>query len=323
VKSFRPGFPKQIVIFLVLFLVGFGFAARDASCADGTVLKKYVTESGLPNAWVKGVFRDGDRILVSYPGGTAAWDPVDGKFVPYSPGNGFKGSFVTGVAEFHGRTYVGTEAALNVREGGKWSSLDRFQQVQHAEELLYSDGKTLYAVARVMFGGVLRYDGAKWTIVDRGSGTGIMNNATSVLTRGDELYIGTTTNGLFFFNGKEWKVIMTEQGLPGIWVTSLAETSEGVWIGCYNGLALFQDGKIRKFSVADGLPSNKISVLKVIKDKLVVGTMDGGISIRDRNRFVNVTMEQGLTDNRIEAIGAADEGAWVGTVNGLNLVELR
>ena len=322
-KRFRAGFTKQTVIFLVLLLTGSGFAGRDALGADGTVLKKYFTESGLAKAWIKGVFRDGDRILVSYPGGTSVWDPAEGKFVPFATGSDFRGAMVTGLAEFAGRTYVGTEAALNVREGGKWSSLDRFQQVQHAEELLHSDGKTLYAVARVMYGGVLRYDGTKWTIVDRGAGTGIMNNATSVLTRGNELYIGTTTNGLFYFDGKEWKVFTTEQGLPGVWVTSLGETPEGVWVGCYSGLALFQDGKIRKFSTADGLPSNKISVLKVIKDKLVIGTMDGGISIRDRNRFMNVTMEQGLTDNRIEAIGAADEGAWVGTVNGLNLVEVR
>ncbi len=322
-KSFRRGFLKQTVIFLVFLLAGSGFSGRDASGADGTVLKKYFTESGLPSAWVKGVFRDGDRILVSYPGGTAAWDPVEGKFVPFGPGKGFKGSFVTGLAVYGGKTYMGTEAALNVREGGKWTSLDRFQQVQHSEELLYSDGKSLYALARVMFGGVLRYDGADWSIVNRGAGTGIMNNATSLLTRGGEVFIGTTTNGLFYFDGNDWKVIGTEQGLPGIWVTSLAETSEGVWIGCYNGLALFQDGKIRKFTPSDGIPSNKISVLKVIKDKLVIGTMDGGVAIKIRNLFVKVTMENGLSDNRIEAIEAADEGAWVGTVNGLNLVEVR
>ena len=314
---------KRIAAVLACFLALAGNTGREAFAADGTVLRKYLAESGLPNAWIKGLFRDGNRLLVSYPGGTVAWDPSEGKFVPFSPGKGFVGSFVTGFADFGGKTYVASEAALNVREGGKWTSLDRFQQVQHAEELLYTDGKTLYALARVMFGGVLRYDGNAWAIVDRGSGTGIMNNATSVLTRGDEIYIGTTTNGLYYFNGKEWKVFTTEQGMPGVWVTSLAETAEGVWVGCYNGLVLFQDGKIRKYTTADGLPSNKISVLKVIKDKLVIGTMDGGMSIKARNLFVNVTMEQGLTDNRIEAIGAADEGAWVGTVNGLNLVEVR
>jgi hypothetical protein len=323
VKILRTNIEKISVIFLVLVLAVVTFPFREAAGADGTVLKKYLAESGLPNAWVKGIFRDGDRLVVSWPGGTSVWDPADGKFIPYAPGSGFRGNFVTGIAEFGGKTYVGTEAALNVREGKNWTSLDRFQQVQHLEELLYSDGKALYAVARVMFGGVLRYDGAKWAIIDRGSGTGIMNNATSVLTRGDELFIGTTTNGLFHFDGKEWKVYIPEQGLPGVWVTSLAETPEGVWVGCYSGLALFQDGKIRKFTTADGLPSNKISVLKVIKDKLVIGTMDGGISIKDRNRFVNVAVEQGLTDNRIEAIGVADEGAWVGTINGLNLVEIR
>jgi len=298
-------------------------ASESAVAADGTVLAKYITESGLPNAWIKGVFRDGEKILVSYPGGTVVWDPSEKQFKPFAPGTGFRGASVTGWSEYGGKSYAGTESALNVREGGKWVSLDRFQQVQHANEWLYADGKSLYALARVMFGGVLRFDGSQWAIVDRGAGTGIMNNATSVLTRGDEIFIGTTTNGLYYFDGKAWNVIGPEQGLPGVWVTSLAGTAEGVWVGCFQGLVLFDGGKLKKFGKSDGLPSNKISVLKVIKEKLLVGTMDGGLSIGIRGRFFSVSTEQGLTDNRIETIEAANEGAWVGTVNGLNLVEVR
>lgn len=316
----RMKYPLFAFVTAVVFAMAPGWAAV---AADGTVLAKFFTESGLPNAWVKGVFRDGEKVLVSYPGGTSLWEPAEKRFVPFAPGKGFRGASVTGWAEFGGKTYAGTESALNVRDGGKWVPLDRFQQVQHANECLYSDGKSLYALARVMFGGVLRFDGTNWSIVDRGAGTGIMNNATSILVRGDEIFIGTTTNGLFYFDGKAWSVIGPEQGLPGVWVTSLAQTNEGVWVGCFQGLALFDSGKVKKFTRADGLPGDKISVLKAIKDKLLVGTMDGGLSIGARGRFFGITTEQGLSDNRIEAIEAADEGAWVGTVNGLNLVEVR
>ncbi len=297
--------------------------ARPSAAADGTVLKVFSAGSGLKTGWIKGIFRDGDRVLVTDTAGTFGFDPVEKKFVPFAAGAGFKGARVTGWTEFGGKTYAATEAALNVREGGKWTALDRFQQVQHNEELLVTDGKTLYAVARVMFGGVLRFDGKQWTIVDRGSGTGIMNNATSLLIRGDELFVGTTTNGLFHFDGKAWKVLGPQDGLPGVWVTSLAQTDEGVWVGCFNGLALFDGEKFRRFTTADGLPGSKISALKVIGGKLLVGTMDAGLSIKVRNLFVNVGMDKGLSDNRIEAIEAADGGAWVGTVNGLNLVEVR
>lgn len=294
-----------------------------AGAADGMVLKTFGAPHGLPGDWIKGVFRDGDRVVATTMAGSAVFDPAEGMFVPFAPGKGFRGARVTGWAEFGGKTYVGTEAALNVRQGGVWSPVDRYQQVLHNDELLYADPKSLYAVARVMFGGVLRFDGKEWKIVDRGPGTGIMNNATSIATRGDEIFIGTTTNGLFHFDGKAWKVLGPEQGLPGVWVTSLAVSDEGVWVGCFNGLALYEDGKFRKITPADGLPGNKISALKVVKGKLVVGTMDRGLSIKIRNLFVNVGIDKGLTDNRIEAIAEADEGAWVGTVNGLNLVEIR
>jgi hypothetical protein len=311
-------------MFAATMLAGAVFAAAVAShAADGTVLAKYQAESGLPNPWIKGIFRDGGKLIVSWPGGTSEWDPAGKRFVPFRPGKGFRGASVTGWADFGGKTYAGTESALNVREGGNWVSLDRFRQVQHANELLYTDGKSLFAIARVMFGGVLRFDGANWTIVDRGAGTGIMNNATSVLTRGDEIFVGTTTNGLFHFDGKSWNVIGPEQGLPGVWVTSLAAAEDGVWVGCFQGLARFESGKLRKFGPADGLSGGKITVLKVVKNKLLVGTMDGGLSIGTRGRFFGVSMEQGLSDQRVEAIEEADEGAWVGTVNGLNLVEIR
>ncbi len=294
-----------------------------AAAADGTVLKVYAAGAGMQSTWIKGIFRDGDRVLVATTAGTSVFDPAEKRFVPFAPGPGFKGARVTGWADFGGKTYAGSEIALNVREGGKWTSLDRFHQVRHNEELLVTDGKVLYALARVMFGGVLRFDGKDWAIVDRGAGTGIMNNATALLKRGDELFIGTTTNGLYHFDGKAWKVLLPENGLPGVWVTSLAQTDEGVWVGCFNGLALYDGEKFRRFGAADGLPSEKISALKVVNGKLLVGTMDKGLSIRAGNLFVNVGTEQGLSDNRVEAIEGSAEGAWVGTVNGLNLVEVR
>jgi hypothetical protein len=163
------------------------------SAADGLVLKT-ITDEGLPNPWIKGLFHDGERLIVTTTAGTVQRAPGEERFAPFAPGAGFKGASVTGWAEFGGKSWVGTESALNVREGGKWSSLDRVQQVQHAEELLYSDEQSLYALARVMYGGVLKFNAGNWTVVDRGAGTGIMNNATAILTRGDELFIGTTTS---------------------------------------------------------------------------------------------------------------------------------
>jgi hypothetical protein len=313
------------IAFLIGFLLGAGLLPGlqvPVFAGDGLVLKT-ITDSGLPNNWIKGIFRDGDRLIVTTTTGTAVREPGETAFTAFVPGAGFKGRNVTGWAEFGGKSWVGTESAMNVREKGKWTSLDRFQQVQHSEEAVYADGKSLYALAKVMFGGVLKFDGSAWSIVDRGPGTGIMNNATCILTRGEELFIGTTTNGLYYFDGKGWRVFAQKEGLPGVWVTSLAANDDGVWIGCYNGLALFDGNKFKVYKTEDGLPGNKISALEVVKGKLVVGTMDSGASIRQGRLFVNVTMASGLTDNRIEALEADDAGVWVGTINGLNLVEVR
>ncbi len=298
-----------------------------SSGGDFSVARKYFTASGLPNNWIKGIFRDGSRILVTAgddrTGATVALDAGADRFVPFEPGPGFAGKRVTGWAEYGGRSYAGTESALNIREGSGWTHLDGFGQVRHSGELLYSDGKTLYALARVMYGGVVSFDGTDWRIVDRGPGTGIMNNATAVLSDGESLYIGTTTNGLFRFDGREWTVIGVKEGLPGVWVTSLAVTAEGVWVGCNDGLALFGGGKIATFSKTHGLPSRRIRSLRTVKGRLLVGTADAGLSIRIGERFETLSSDNGLSDPRIQAIEEALEGAWVGTVNGLNLVTIR
>jgi len=309
----------------VLFLgAALALHAPAASRAEEfRVVKTYGTGSGLRGDWVKGIFQEGGRLLVTTPAGTDQYLPSEDRFLPYEPGAGFTGNRVTGVAEFGGKVYVGTDRALNVREEGKWTVLDRYQQVLHNEELLYADGKSLFALARVMFGGVLRFDGTKWTIFTRGPGTGSMNNATSLVTRGEEVFVGTTNNGMYHFDGGKWTVHGPETGLPAVWVTSLAVGTEGVWVGTNNGLVLFEGGKFRKFTVENGLPSNKIAVLRVLRDKLFVGTMDGGVSVRSRGEFRNVSAREGLSDNRVEAIGSAADGAWVGTVNGLNLLAIQ
>ncbi len=317
------------ILLLLLLISGIAvFSAPGVSFGgDVSVTRKYFTASGLPNNWIKGIFRDGSGILVTAgddrTGATVAFDPGTDRFVPFGPGPGFAGKRVTGLAEYGGRSYAGTESALNVREGSGWTHLDNFGPVHHSGELLYSDGKTLYALARVMYGGVLSFDGKDWRIVDRGPGTGIMNNATSILKDGETLYIGTTTNGLFRFDGRDWKVIGVAEGLPGVWVTSLAATAEGIWVGCNDGLALIAGGKIRTFSKAHGLPSRRIRSVRAARGRLLVGTADAGLSIRTGERFETLSAEKGLSDPRIEAIEPAPEGAWVGTVNGLNLVTIR
>lgn len=320
-----------VVRILLVCLTVFDAAAfsfpRPASAGAFSVTRKYFTASGLPNNWIKGIFRDGSRLLVTAgddrTGETVVLDPATDRFVPFEPGAGFAGKRVTGWAEYGGKTFAGTESALNVREGNSWTLLDRVGPVRHSGETLYADDKMLYAVARVMYGGVSSFDGKEWRVVDRGRGTGILNNATSLLKDGETLYIGTTTNGLLRFDGRQWTVVGVADGLPGVWVTSLAVTGEGVWVGCNDGLALLAGGKIRTFAKANGLPSRRIRVLRTIRGRLVVGTADNGISIRTGERFVTPSTDQGLSDPRVEAIEAAPEGAWVATVNGLNLVTIR
>lgn len=317
---------KRLPILPVLAILVVLLSGGAAGAADGTVLQVFTTADGLPNNWVKAVMTPPGKVVVTagdpVRGGTAVLGKGDRKFSPYEPGEGFAGTRVTSWAEFGGKSYVATEAALNVGEGGKWNPLTRFQNVMHSEEILVPAGNRLYAIAPVMYGGILRLEGGAWSLLERGQGMGILNNATGLATRGEEIFISTTNNGLFHFDGKGWKVVT--EGLPVPWVTSVAVDGEGtVWLGTPGGLGRYEEGKVTLLRTEDGLPSNKIAALQVIRGKLVVGTMDQGVSVKVRNQFINTGSAQGLSDDRVTVIAAGEEGAWVGTLNGLNLVEVR
>jgi ligand-binding sensor domain-containing protein len=289
---------------------------------------KYSVADGLPSDWVKGIFVDGGRLLVSagdaVRGGTAVREEGGGKFVPFDPGSGFAGRRVTGFARFAGKVYVATESALNVSGEGRWTSLDNSGRVEHRSELLVAAEDSLYAVSRVMYGGVLRFDGKDWTPVTRGEGTGFLNNATALLARGKELFIGTTSNGLLHFDGSAWRVIGPSDGLPGVWVTAFAGAAGGgVYVGTYGGLAYLEGGKVRGIGPAEGYTGGRVTSLAIVDGILVAGTANAGIYLSDGGRFRAFGEKEGLSDNRVEALAPVPGGVWVGTLNGLNRVDLR
>ena len=173
-----------------------------------------------------------------------------------------------------------------------------------------------------MLGGLVQYDGTQWKLLSRGEGTGVMNNITRIALWNGELWAGTTNNGIFVLKSGKWNVTGPEDGLPGLWITSLAGTDDGMYAGSPDGLGYFDGRRWKVFRVADGLPSNKVSALKAYENKVIVGTFDRGISIFDGRRFRNIGRAEGLSDDRVESIEVVEDTIWIGTINGLSLVRI-
>jgi len=283
-------------------------------------VRAFFGKESLPFSWVTGVFRDGDDVWVGTKGGSRIYSLSGNSW--RTPPAGLTGNAVTALARFRGDLYVGTDLALNVGGPAGWKKMDRIANAASANgDIAVSEG-LLCIAARTMLGGLVQYDGTQWKLLSRGEGTGVMNNITRIAPWNGELWAGTTNNGIFILKSGKWNVVGPEDGLPGLWITSLAGTDDGMYAGSPDGLGYFDGRRWKVYRVADGLPSNKVSALKVFENKVIVGTFDRGISVFDGRRFRNIGRAEGLSDDRVESIEVVDDTIWVGTINGLSLVRI-
>jgi HD-GYP domain-containing protein (c-di-GMP phosphodiesterase class II)/ligand-binding sensor domain-containing protein len=113
----------------------------------------------------------------------------------------------------------------------------------------------------------------------------------------------------------------TERGLPQNSVNALLETRDGyLWIATFGGLARFDGVRFRVFDgeEGNGLPSSRIlSLFEDRAGRLWVGTQDGGVALRDGDRFVD-PLPEALPSAVVWTIAEDREGGiWIGTEAGV------
>jgi ligand-binding sensor domain-containing protein/signal transduction histidine kinase len=139
--------------------------------------------------------------------------------------------------------------------------------------------------------------------------------------RSGQLWAGTQ-NGLARWNGSDWKIFTTRNGLLENIVRAMAEDAAGnLWVGTQNrGLNLFKDGKFVSYQATEnGLPGNDISCLYADEDgALWVGTFGHGLARFQNGKWTRFSTRDGLASNSIGYIIEDDGGdLWIGSNAGL------
>ncbi len=139
--------------------------------------------------------------------------------------------------------------------------------------------------------------------------------------RQGQLWIGTVDQGLkVFYDGA-----LIGIDLPFRSISSLHETKAGVlWIGTRGGgLLRYENGDVRVYTHADGLPDNDVTSLVAGQDGGIwVGTKSGLAHLHSDTFYV-ATTRHGLPANRINTLFEDDAGSlWIGTDKG-GLARLR
>jgi len=144
-------------------------------------------------------------------------------------------------------------------------------------------------------GGLSELRGGRWIRHDASTGA-LSNDLVQTLAEvrgssGAELWVGTREGGAIF-DGRRWRPLPGDEELARTSIlTLLPEPGEAgspttVWIGTTTGLVRWRDGRVERWSTADGLPVSSVLSLHLERDlsgrrALWIGTDGGGLARLD------------------------------------------
>ncbi len=101
-------------------------------------------------------------------------------------------------------------------------------------------------------------------------------------------------------------------------VNTAERRSESTDQGTDTPMPIYGDWKV--FTMADGLPSNKINTVRIDGERILVGT-DRGFAVLENGEWTVYTPEDGLAHRNVIslAVSEATGDIWIGTMNGLSL----
>lgn len=139
------------------------------------------------------------------------------------------------------------------------------------------------------------------------------------------IWIGTEGKGILKFVNEAFSSLTTKQGLNSDLILSFSEDNEqNIWFSSYGkGICrLNPNGEFTSFNVTNSnLPNNTVwSSFKDSNDNLWFGTTGGAALYKD-NSFIIFDDNSGLPDNKVQSFYGENGVIWVGTKNGLALIE--
>ncbi|HKI68930.1 MAG TPA: two-component regulator propeller domain-containing protein, partial [Verrucomicrobiae bacterium] len=135
------------------------------------------------------------------------------------------------------------------------------------------------------------------------------------------LWFGTL-GGLARWDGHNWNVFTTGDGLPANDVRAIAEdANSNIWIGTVAGLSRLRNGRFVSFHKQDGLPSDDISSLLMGANGDFWVATGGGLARFDKGKFKRFLLHDSPFDRDVGYLIEDGRGElWMGSYAGLTRV---
>lgn len=309
----------MLPVFLFVAIAG-AFSAT-ARAAGPPEIRLVGVAEGLPSARITALTAtpDGDFWVGTGDAGLFLFSPSKGILKRYRTADGLSSDEVTSVALFQGKVWAGTSAGLSVLEGKSWKTVEKADIVVLKNVRLQAapDGKSLWACAVDITGGIARFDGKSWKFMG-GQGRGLFNDVqgfafvpegvvmvggqgNAYLHKGDDVTVldkgypqahgfaagvrdgkpvAATAAGLYELERGEWRPVPLPEGFEGKPVFSVASRGEVVYAGARSGLLRSAGNETRAIREANGVPVARVTSLAVSNDIVAAGTSNGLLLVR-------------------------------------------
>ena len=303
-----------------------GGVIRYNTVTDSHVL--YDNKSGLLSNGVFHLSRHGNELWVgTYGGGLSVLDLATGKWREYNVPEGLGDAFVYDVLRTRGGdVWIATWSGVNRIKGGRMDDISAWELHTVASTNGGLPNDWVYGLAEgkngevwlATEGGVSRYVDGGWTRWSHAEGLGAPFETVK-----DQISFDTDPGQASRHHAQQ----KVEQGLQNVsvaynpnYVISIAVDDDGsVWAGTWGGGLSRFDGKTWKtMTVADGLPSNHIFMLRKGPDgALWIGT-NRGVTRYDGKAMVSYSSNDGLIGDNVFSMAWAARGeTWVGSFGGI------
>ncbi len=122
-----------------------------------------------------------------------------------------------------------------------------------------------------------------------------------------------------YFDGEEWTVLGTEQGLVDARVQALAVDGEGrTWFGTAGGLSIWNGDSFFNLGTAAGMPADDVTALLRVDDVIWIGTTAGLLRYAEGRLQIYNRANSRLPNEQIQALTQLHDGTLlIGTAAGL------
>ncbi len=274
---------------------------------------EYIDSSeGLPDNSISALEFDGDDLWIgTWTGGVCRFTRSSHKLAVYRAcRGGLSSDHVRCIAVDDRKVWVGTYDGLCCfdKKTETWAGIRIAPGAVTVKKLKIQDG-VLYAAT---------LSGLYTPGREKGTWRRILANSFMIsdfLFDKGTLYAATLDRGLFIIKDGSALNILT-----GLSLKSICFHDGLLWVGTHgNGIYIISGGKIAgHLTSTDGLASDYVESVKVMKDDLFLGTLGGGVMIYNFTKqnwsFINVL--SGLPGNDVVNISFEKDRVWFGTLSG-------